>query len=64
MKEERREAEEIMRSAQPRDVGGVRRAMVGATEAAERMKRMKLKNERRRVMNVQDLLGAVAMVNW
>lgn len=57
MKADRSETEEIMRNAQPRDVGGILSAIVGAMEAAERMKRMKLKNERRRVRNEHERLG-------
>ena len=40
--------EETMRNANPIEVGGVRRRMTGATEAAERMKRVKFMLERTR----------------
>lgn len=39
--------QETMRNAQPREVGGILRKIIGAREAAERMKRMKFKNDRR-----------------
>ena len=48
MKEEKSEMQEIMRNAQPSEVGGILRKMIGAREAAERRKRTKFRNERRR----------------
>lgn len=56
MKEERSEMEEIIRNAQPREVGGIFRESVGAKEAAERMKRTKFKNERSRLRKEHDEL--------
>lgn len=38
--------EETRRNAKPNEDGGVLMSMIGAREAAERMKRMKLKKER------------------
>lgn len=57
MKEERREMDETIRNAQPREVGGFLRRRIGAKEAAERMKRMRLKNERRRLRKEHELLS-------
>lgn len=39
--------EETMRKAKPNEVGGILRAIVGTKDVAERMKRMKLRTERR-----------------
>lgn len=48
---------EIMRNAQPSEVGGILRRMVGAREAEERIKRMKFKQERRRFRKEQGVLN-------
>ena len=45
-----------MRKAIPREVGGIRRRMFGVSEAAERMKRVKFKQERRRFGKESELL--------
>lgn len=56
-KEERREMQEMMRRAQPSDVGGILRINVGSREAAERMKRTKFRHERTRLGKEHDLLS-------
>lgn len=56
MKEERREMQETVRNAQPRQVGGVLRRIIGAREAEERMNRMKFKNETRTIGKEHELL--------
>lgn len=61
MKEERREIEETMRNAKPKEVGDVRRRIMGATEAAERMKRVKFKQESRRFGKESELLRLLAL---
>lgn len=40
----------------PKEVGGIRRRTVGAKEEAERMKRVKLRQERRRLVKEQVFL--------
>lgn len=40
--------QETMRNAMPIEVGGIRRRTTGGTEAEERMKRVKFKQERTR----------------
>lgn len=47
---------ETIRNAQPSDVGGILRRMVGAREADERMKRMKFRDARRRFRKEQGVL--------
>ena len=41
---------DTIRNATPNEVGGILRRTVGEKEAAERMKRVKLRHERRRVV--------------
>lgn len=45
-----------MRKAIPMEVGGARRRMTGAMEDAERMKRVKLRQERRRFWKENEFL--------
>lgn len=59
MKDETRDMDETMRKATPRDVGGIRRRTVGATEADESRKRERFKQERRRLGKEQELLNLV-----
>lgn len=54
MKDERREIEETMTSAQPIEVGDDLRMSVGANEAAERMKRVKFRHARTRYGKDED----------
>lgn len=56
MKEERREIAETMRKAMPKEVGGILRRIVGAKEADERRKRVKFREERRRLVKEQAFL--------
>lgn len=56
MKQERIEMAETMRKDQPSEVGGVLRKSMGATETAERIKRMKLRKESRRIGKEQERL--------
>lgn len=57
MKHERSEMEETMRNDQPSEVGGVLRKTIGAIDAAERIKRMKLRQESRRIGKEQECLS-------
>lgn len=57
MKDERSEMLETMRNAMPKEVGGILRRMVGANEAAERMKRVKFRQQRRRVVKEHAFLS-------
>lgn len=49
--------EETIRKAKPSEVGGILRRIMGAREVAERIKRVKLKHERRRFGNEKELLS-------
>lgn len=55
-----------MRKATPSEVGGILRRTMGAREAAERIKRMKFKNERRRFGKERELLNLeeVILDDW
>lgn len=57
MKHERSEMEETMRNDQPSEVGGVLRKTMGPIDAAERIKRMKLRKESRRIGKEQECLS-------
>lgn len=57
MKEEKRDMVEIIRNAHPSEVGGIFMKIIGAKEAAERRKRMKFRNERRRFGKEHELLS-------
>lgn len=48
---------EIMRNAIPNEVGGDLRRIMGAREAAERMKRVRFKHERTRLGKEHELLS-------
>lgn len=63
MKEDKREMQETIKNAQASEVGGILMKIVGAKEAAERMKRMKFKNERRIFRNEHDFLSLEAIFN-
>ena len=56
-KAERREMREDIRRAQPREVGGVLRRIMGAIEAEPRMKRKKFRHERIRFGMEEELLS-------
>lgn len=62
MKEEKSEMDEIIKNAQPNDVGGILRKIIGAIDDAERMKRMKFRKESRRFGKAQDELLIFAIV--
>lgn len=62
MKEEKSEMDEIIKNAQPSDVGGILRKIIGAIDDAERMKRMKFRKESRRFGKAQDELLIFAIV--
>lgn len=62
MKEEKSEMDEIIKNAQPSDVGGILRKIIGAIDDAERMKRMKFRKESRRYGKAQDELLIFAIV--
>lgn len=67
MKQERSEMEETMRKAQPSEVGGVLSTTIGATEAAERMKRMKFRKESSTIGKEQECLSfeeAISENEW
>lgn len=56
MKADRIETEETSMKAMPSEVGGSLREMIGAREAAERMKRMKLKKDKRMLRKEHEFL--------
>lgn len=62
MKEEKSEMDEIIKNAQPSDVGGILRKIIGAIDDAERMKSMKFRKESRRFGKAQDELLIFAIV--
>lgn len=54
-----------MRKATPSEVGGILRRIMGAREAAERIKRMKFKDDRRRFRKEKELLSLEeAILDW
>lgn len=59
---EKSEMDEIIKNAQPSDVGGILRKIIGAIDDAERMKRMKFRKESRRFGKAQDELLIFAIV--
>lgn len=62
MKEEKSEMDEIIKNAQPSEVGGILRKIIGTIDDAERMKRMKFRKESRRFGKAQDELLIFAIV--
>lgn len=63
MKEDKREMQETIKNAQASEVGGILMKIVGAKEAAERMKRTKFRNDRRIFRNEHDFLSLEAIFN-
>lgn len=63
MKEDKREMQETIKNAQANEVGGILMKIVGAKEAAERMKRTKFRNDRRIFRNEHDFLSLEAIFN-
>lgn len=55
--------QDTMRIAQPREVGGDLRKIMGAREAADNKKRTKFKNERRTFGKEHDLLSLEEAIN-
>lgn len=49
--------QDTMRNAKPKEVGGILRRIVGAREAADRIKSVKLRQESRRFGKEHDLLS-------
>ena len=55
--------QEAIRNAKPSEVGGILRRIMGAREAAERIKRVKFKQERRRFGNEKELLSLEEVIS-
>lgn len=54
--------QETAMNAMPKEVGGILMRMIGAREAAERIKRVKFKQERRRFGKEHELLSFVEAI--